>query len=64
PKITDGGHAILDCRFAEGLDDPAAIARAIDATGALAHGLFLDMATEVIIASPDGVLRRARPPQP
>jgi ribose 5-phosphate isomerase A len=55
PSVTDGGHYTLDCRFP--LFDSARDLRAkIDGiVGVVEHGLFLGMATEVIVAKPDGV---------
>ena len=56
PFETDQGNFILDCRFAKQIDDPAAVARAIDAIpGVVAHGLFLGMADRVIVAGEGGV---------
>jgi ribose 5-phosphate isomerase A len=53
---TDGGHIILDCRFAEGISDAAALAAALDARpGVMEHGLFLDVATRVLVARSGGV---------
>lgn len=58
--ITDQGNYILDLRFG-----PIANAYALDEqirarAGIVEHGLFLDLATDVIVASPDGIqhLRR------
>lgn len=54
PFVTDGGHYVLDCRFAD-LSDPAATAARIKAlTGVVDHGLFIGMATEAIIGNADG----------
>lgn len=56
PFTTDRGNVILDCRFARGIDDPRALARKLDGNpGVLAHGLFLGMADEVIVAKPGGI---------
>ncbi|MDQ7028698.1 MAG: ribose 5-phosphate isomerase A [Ardenticatenia bacterium] len=53
--VTDNGHYIVDCRFPEGLQDPHAIARALDERpGIVEHGLFLNLATDVVIATPHG----------
>jgi ribose 5-phosphate isomerase A len=53
--LTDQGNYILDCRFGP-LDDPAGLAETIKArTGIVEHGLFLDLATDVLIADADGV---------
>jgi ribose 5-phosphate isomerase A len=60
PFITDGGHIILDCRF-EALDSARALQQRLDAmVGVMEHGLFLGMATEVMVGREDGeVLRLA-----
>jgi ribose 5-phosphate isomerase A len=59
--VTDGGNHILDCRFPEGIDDPERLAAALDARpGIMEHGLFLGLATAVVVASEQGVrVRRA-----
>ncbi len=60
PVRTDEGNLILDCRF-DGIDDAAALDRAIDAVpGVVEHGLFLGLASMVIVAGREGVrLQRA-----
>ena len=63
PFVTDGGHYVLDCRFAA-LDDPATVAARIKAlTGVVEHGLFLGMAGTVLVGEEGGVrtLRRGVP---
>jgi ribose 5-phosphate isomerase A len=56
PYVTDNGNYILDCRFERGIADSHALAAALDARPAVrAHGLFLDMTTEVIVAAPEGL---------
>jgi ribose 5-phosphate isomerase A len=54
PFITDGGHYIVDCRFHDGIVDPAEteseLARRV---GIVECGLFVNMATEVIVAGDD-----------
>jgi ribose 5-phosphate isomerase A len=55
PYITDGGHYVLDCHFGP-LSEPEAIASRIKAlTGVVDHGLFLAMATTVVVGRPDRV---------
>jgi len=55
PFTTDQGNWILDCRFGP-LQDPAALAAALQArAGILEHGLFLGLATEVMVAGAGGV---------
>lgn len=60
PFVTDGGHYVLDCRFAD-LSDPAATAAQIKAlTGVVDHGLFIGMATEAVVGGADGSVRVTR----
>jgi ribose 5-phosphate isomerase A len=55
PFKTDQGNLILDCAFGP-ISQPAALAAELDArTGIVEHGLFIGVATEVIVASADGV---------
>jgi ribose 5-phosphate isomerase A len=61
PVITDDGNYMALCWFPDGIADPYALARELaDRPGIAEHGLFLDMATDVIVAGSDGirVLRR------
>lgn len=59
PVVTDQGFWILDARFAGGIEDPAALAATLSAMpGVLDHGLFLGMATDVLIGTPEGEVRR------
>lgn len=56
PFITDNGNHIARCWFSEGIIDPYDLAKRLDARpGILEHGLFLDMATKVIVATPEEV---------
>lgn len=66
PKKTDHANYIVDCRFPEGIADPAALARALDDIPlVLAHGLFLGMADRVIVADAGGLRFIDRPtPRP
>lgn len=60
PFVTDGGHYVLDCRFAD-LSDPAATAARIKLlTGVVDHGLFIGMASEAIVGAADGSVRVPR----
>ena len=53
--VTDGGHAILDCAFGS-MPDPDALAQRLNAIpGVVEHGLFIGMATAVIVADASGV---------
>lgn len=54
PVVTDQGLWVLDARF-DGIDDPRALGAAIDALpGVLGHGLFIGMATDVLVGTGDG----------
>ena len=49
PFVTDGGHYIVDCGC-QRIPDPAALAEAISCLpGVVDHGLFIDLATTVIV---------------
>jgi ribose 5-phosphate isomerase A len=53
--VTDEGHWILDC-FTGPVTDPGELDRALHAIpGVVEHGLFLSMATKVIVADAGGV---------
>ena len=57
---TDQDNLILDCAFGP-INQPAALAAQLSArAGIVGHGLFLGLATDVIVAGPDGIryLRR------
>ena len=54
PSHTDHGNLILDCRFGP-IGAPYELAQALDARpGIVAHGLFLDMATDLIVGGRSG----------
>jgi ribose 5-phosphate isomerase A len=49
PFVTDEGHHILDCGFGA-IPDPPALARALDAMpGVVEHGLFINLASVVLL---------------
>ncbi len=53
--VTDNGNYILDCHFGT-IDDPYALSAELSSrAGIVEHGLFLDLASEVIIAAGDGI---------
>lgn len=55
--ITDHGHYILDCYF-EKINDPASLNTALhNIPGVVETGLFIDMATKIIVASADGKIK-------
>lgn len=61
PFRTDEGNAILDCRF-PGIIDAAALNAAINAIpGVVEHGLFIGMATVVVVAGARGITTMVRP---
>lgn len=62
-ETTDNGNYVVDCRFPDGLDDPAAIEEALrHRTGIVENGLFLGMAERAILAGPEGVRVLEAPP--
>jgi ribose 5-phosphate isomerase A len=62
PFVSDGGHYIVDCAYGA-IPDPEALAGALDATvGVVEHGLFLGIATSVLVASETGVEALGVPP--
>ena len=55
PFITDGGHYILDCTCG-GIEDAEGLRRQLDETvGVVEHGLFLGIASRVIVGGSQGV---------
>lgn len=53
--VTDGGNAIFDCDFGV-IPDPDGLASALNAIpGVVEHGLFIGLATAIIIADPAGI---------
>ena len=57
---TDGGNVLLDCGFGR-IGDPAGLqARLKGITGVVETGLFVGMATTVIVGTADGVQRMER----
>ena len=57
---TDQGNMILDCAFGPIADANALAARLSARAGIVAHGLFLDLADDVIIAGADGLTHLQR----
>jgi ribose 5-phosphate isomerase A len=61
PFVTDGGHWIVDAALGR-IDDPRALAHALSGVpGVMEHGLFIDLASVVIVGGPDGVKTVERP---
>jgi ribose 5-phosphate isomerase A len=55
PFRTDQGHFILDCTFGP-IGDPHGLGRTLaDRAGIVEHGLFLGLATDLVIAGSDGI---------
>lgn len=62
PFKSDNGNLILDCTFADGIPDPAGLHGGLKArAGVVETGLFLGLATEAILAGPEGLTRLRRP---
>ena len=60
PFITDGGNLIFDCRFTA-IESPFFLESRLNTIpGVVENGLFLNMATKVIVASPDGIKIKER----
>lgn len=62
PFLTDEGHHILDCHFSSIPDVPALARKLSDMPGIVEHGLFVHMATVVLVAKGADVLE-LRPKQ-
>jgi ribose 5-phosphate isomerase A len=61
PYRTDQGNLILDCAFGP-IEHPEALAARLEArAGIVAHGLFIGLTSELVMAGPNGVEHR-RPP--
>jgi ribose 5-phosphate isomerase A len=60
PFVSDEGHHILDCSFGQ-IPDPPALARTLsDMPGIVEHGLFIDLATMVLVAKGESVAELRR----
>lgn len=56
PLVTDNGNYYVRCWFAEGIPDPYELSQRLNAwPGVVENGLFLDMATAVLVAGAQGV---------
>jgi ribose 5-phosphate isomerase A len=56
PIVTDNGNYLARCWFEGGIPDAYKLARTLaEQPGIIEHGLFLDMATRVIVATENGV---------
>lgn len=55
PYVTDNGNWIVDCHFGP-IDDLPGLAQALESrAGIVEHGLFLGMATDLVVAGAGGV---------
>jgi len=55
PFVTDGGNYIVDCAF-EAISDPAALEARLSATvGVIESGLFIGLASKIVVGRPTGV---------
>lgn len=58
PVVTDQGFWVVDARFANGIADPDALDETLcGLPGVLDHGLFLEVATDVLVGHPDGTVK-------
>ncbi len=56
PTETDNGNYLAKCYFEKGIDDPHKIGEMLAGRpGVVEHGLFLDMASKVIVAEESGI---------
>ena len=56
PAVTDNGNYLARCWFASGIPDAYALSSQLaDRPGIVEHGLFLDLATQAVVAASAGV---------
>ncbi|MDQ7040003.1 MAG: ribose-5-phosphate isomerase RpiA [Rhodothermus sp.] len=61
PVVTDQGFWVIDAHFPGGIDNPQALAVTLSTMpGVLDHGLFLGLATDVLVGHADGQVRHLR----
>lgn len=61
PYVTDNGNWIVDCHFGP-IDDLVGLARMLECrAGIVEHGLFLGMATDLVVAGAGGARYEPRP---
>jgi ribose 5-phosphate isomerase A len=58
--VTDSGNMILDCHFGPIPDVHRLAAELAGRAGIVEHGLFIGLATDLIVASPQGITHRRR----
>lgn len=62
PVLSDQGNYLVDCKFGP-ISDLQSLAQRLQArSGILEHGLFLNLATDVIVAGPSGLRNLTRKP--
>lgn len=55
PFVTDNGNYICHCKFENGISKPKELdSKLMNISGVIDTGLFIDMATKIIIGSPNG----------
>ena len=60
PYVTDGGNHILDVSLGR-IEDPERLAQELDSMpGVVEHGLFIGLASLVVVAASDGVTRLSK----
>lgn len=58
PYRTDNGNFVLDCRYPQGIAEPAALQRTLDQiVGVVDHGLFVGLAGRIVAADAQGRVR-------
>jgi ribose 5-phosphate isomerase A len=58
PLITDNHNFIVDCKFPNGIADPATMEQVINAIpGVLENGLFVNMAGRILVGNDQGDVR-------
>jgi ribose 5-phosphate isomerase A len=60
PFITDSGNMILDCNFGPIADARALAAVLAQRAGIVEHGLFIELATDLIVAGANGIQHQTR----
>lgn len=61
PYVTDEGHLILDCPLAPDADPEALDSEIRRVPGVVEHGLFIGMAEQALLGTPEGGLEVLRP---
>jgi ribose 5-phosphate isomerase A len=64
PFVTDGGNYIADCAIANIADPVALEKRLATLVGVVETGLFISLASEVVVGGVGGITTHKRPPAP